>query len=994
MAATAHSRSVEDRLLRGVLKLGAFAISSDFAARYPDAAIAIAQRRIANVQDYYVEFGSSRFQSPNPCVLPEVYVEALRRSGRQSSRHPLLDYIENGGAHAAPVHWLFDESTFQQEAPAVRDAVAKRNLISAYVYYLSQAQDDMLDGVRPHWIFDPGFYRKRYGVRGNTLLHFLQEGQFQGHTPGVLFDPDYYVTLHRLFPTPDRDGYPFSPLQHFINGGMRAGHVPIPDFDPAFYLRFYPDVGEGIGRGIVSSAFEHFGRFGHIEGRDPNPFFSNKDYLELNPEVRRELSPAGPRSPFEHFLLTGYKRGLRARMPLQQAKVPEEWGKALFEKRAAARMQEYVHTRPDWSGAAAPTVSCIVPVFNNFMFTCSLLAQLHAEFGRYQALEVIVVDNGSTDGTNSLESNGRLRIVRVPEPIGYTKACNIGAGAAAGSIFVFLNNDIEIEPGSIERIAGLVTDQQTIYGPRILLATGELQEAGGYVYSDGAAIGYGRTADPTSAAFLYRREVDYVSGCFMVVPRNLFESLGGFDEQFSPGYYEDTDLCLRTAQRGGRVVYEPRLRITHYEYASYSSGRPPKVSSALMARNEIAFRRKHRDWLRSHGRDRVLLKKAVFAASTWRRPEVLIIEDLIPAQDTGSGFPRTASVIDSLGELGYSVCVWPVNSWATAPVPIWREAGATIEVVDVRTWGRNLARFLNEQGDRFEWIWICRTHNYRGLGETIRHWKGKSRERRIIFDTEAIAAPRDVALLRLMGRETSPSELLQRTTAELGDLEAVDTILVVNRLDASLIERSTGIRPEILGQRYAAAPSVPGWNLRKDIGFLGAFFGRNNPNYDSIVWFVREVLPRLRTRQPGLVLKIAGHFTEDIADDEVFRSPGVQFVGSIADLAAFFSTIRVFVAPTRYAGGLPLKVQHAMSYGVPSVVTDLLARQLDLDPNTAGPVRVANVNDARAFMEGVTALYSNEALWKEASEASLDYVRRNCSPERFTETVAKVIGKV
>lgn len=995
MHSSSLDRSLSRRVIRQILHLYPFKISDDFLSRSRNAALSIAQGKASDIYEYFVAEGLSRLESPNPCILPRVYANRIELTPDQRSL-ALLHYVEHGGVLAAPIHWLFDEAAAQEASPAVKDAVTKRNLISAYWHYLSAKRDDSLP-FRPHWLFDPIFYRQKYDVDGNALHDFLTEGQFTGKTPSVFFDVDYYCSTYQVPQRGGIDGYPFSPLEHFITAGAAAGMVPTPDFDDAHYLRAYPDVAEAIEKGSFRSAFEHFARFGHLERRDPNQYFSARDYMDLNPEVTQEFRASGLRSPFEHFITTGRERGLRAHVPMRQVRVPEQWGKALFEKRAAMRMQEYIRNAPDWIARDRPRISCVIPVVDNFACTCSLLQQLHFEFRQHGSFEVIVVDNGSKDGTLTLQSTGNLKVIRVGEAIGYTRACNLGAAAATGDICVFMNNDIEIESGLFEQIDELMSaDARLICGPRIVLSTGELQEAGGYVFADGSAMGYGRGADPTASRFLCRREVDYVSGCFLVIPKSFFDELGGFDEIFSPGYYEDTDLCLRAAQSDGRVVYQPELRITHYEYASYSAGRPPRVSAGLMARNQRTFAHKHGEWLRFHGRDRRTLSSIILGDGSGRKPEILLVEDEPPQANSGSGFSRTASIIETFGELGHSVAVWPTNQSADAAVTRWTSDGRTVETIDASAWGRDFGRFLREEGDRFQWIWVCRTHNYpRSIANGASEWRRGGADRRIILDTEAVAAARDVSLLNLAGVASSDAELRERAAIEFRDLEAIDAIVAVNGLDASLITNTVDLTPKVLGHRFSVArrpAAPPAWSDRGAVGFLGAFFGRETPNYDAVSWFTKEVLPRLRASHPEMIFKIAGHCRADISRDDIFLTAGVEFLGPQTDLEQFFDGIRVFVAPTRYAGGLPHKVQHAMAYGVPVVVTDLLARQLELAEGDAAAAGIAPVNDAAKFADQVLALYDNQGLWKKRSALGDGYIAEACDPDRFRGIVAEILS--
>ncbi len=114
---------------------------------------------------------------------------------------------------------------------------------------------------------------------------------------------------------------------------------------------------------------------------------------------------------------------------------------------------------------------------------------------------------------------------------------------------------------------------------------GRLQEAGCSVGRDGVTFPLGAGAAPDDARWAFRREVDYGSAACLLVPRERFRELGGFDDRFAPGYYEDADLCLRLAERGVPTVLEPAARVVHLQHGSSSVER----ARELVRRNRAAF---------------------------------------------------------------------------------------------------------------------------------------------------------------------------------------------------------------------------------------------------------------------------------------------------------------------------------------------------------------------------------------------------------------------
>ena len=90
----------------------------------------------------------------------------------------------------------------------------------------------------------------------------------------------------------------------------------------------------------------------------------------------------------------------------------------------------------------------------------------------------------------------------------------------------------------------------------------------GIIWQDASGWNYGKFDDPAKPEYNYLRDVDYCSAAALMVPKALFESVGGFDSRYAPGYYEDTDLAFKVRQAGYRVLYQPLSEVIHCEGAT------------------------------------------------------------------------------------------------------------------------------------------------------------------------------------------------------------------------------------------------------------------------------------------------------------------------------------------------------------------------------------------------------------------------------------------
>jgi GT2 family glycosyltransferase len=945
-----------------------------------------------DLSEHFLVIGQFAGADPNPLFLLSHYIAESAYRNRDPGHGPCEDYMRNAGLLQASAHWLFDERWVQGLQPKIQDAIKKRNLISAYLYFLRLKP---ANNFQPHPLFNGAFYKIMAGLgpEQNAFSHFLEIGQHQGISPHPLFDPEFYVAFNTITGIGQGQEYE-SPLHHFIARGKSLGLIPIGDFDPDYYAAKNLEVVEASNKGNRADLFDHFLRFGQYEKRAPHEFFSFEDYLWYNPLVLDEIKKYNLCSAFEHFLAFGRKRGLRAHRPLYRVRVPELHAKGIFEQRARIGAQLATQDILEFPEANSPQISLIVPVHDNFIFTMSLLAQLERECRASPAIptEVLVVDNGSSDQTIGLGELVRgIRVIRTEEAIGYVKACNLGGEEARGELLIFLNNDIELAPGILRRIPKAFRDPKVgVSGARIVNTAGMLQEAGSILWRDGSGMGFGRGQDPTDPLFLSCRDVDYVSGCFLCIRRSLFEQIGGFDGIFSPGYCEDSDLCLQARAHGFRVIYDPALVIFHYEYASYSKGRPPSSSAALMRAKREKLYTKNRSELSVYpGHREVSPAAAAFGDASKHSPRVLFIEDRVPDAISGSGFTTAADILGVMVEAGCLVTVWSVNQRLELDIPHWSIGAWT--VLPVIGGHRTVAEHIAESGDNYDVVWVCRTHNFRNLRSALFAWRDAKQGRRIVIDTEALDATRDASMFACLGFNLSAEQIDARIRSELPDLSRADRVVAKNLADAKALSRACSMTPIILGNRFKPIERPAGFEGRSGILFVGALYGEDTSNYDSLRWFIGDVYPTVNKLIPGVGFHIVGYQDKEILTIKSDLEAQIKWCGPAADLRTFFRTNRVFAAPTRYAGGLPHKVENALSQGIPVVCTQLLAQQLEdgtgetyaMVPPDGSPVR---------FAEAVARLYLDEACWSSYQEKGLQYANRRCDPGRHKSIVLELIN--
>ncbi len=245
-------------------------------------------------------------------------------------------------------------------------------------------------------------------------------------------------------------------------------------------------------------------------------------------------------------------------------------------------------------------VSVIALTYNSAPFIVRCLESL--SWQSYPSFQVIVVDNHSTDDTVERIQQSEFRPVLIQNTTnrGCAGGNNDGWRQSDGEIIVFLNPDTEATRDWLESLVAPFADDPSvaITGCKIYYPNSRiLQHAGGILYPNAMSDHYGNQQEDTGQ-YDTQREVDYITGAAYAVRRSFLESVGGLDEDYSPAYYEETDLCYKARKQGLKVLYVPSAVIYHHESPTLLRCSPAFYKTYY--RSRIRFLLKNyslRDWL-------------------------------------------------------------------------------------------------------------------------------------------------------------------------------------------------------------------------------------------------------------------------------------------------------------------------------------------------------------------------------------------------------------
>ena len=379
--------------------------------------------------------------------------------------------------------------------------------------------------IRSSGTFDEQWYRSQVpgGVPRSTdpIKHYVREGAAAGLSPNPLFSPAYYLAQA---PTAERST--LGPFVHYLRLGTIEGRSPHPAFDLEYYLSQAPQAHEHPG-----GALGHFLEVGWRNWVKINEWFSATAYKELHPH-------AGEHEPAILDLLR--------RAAAWLADVPDHRSfPRLYDEFDHERARCFVVEMSELAGRGdGPLVTVVMPVRDRVDTIGTAIGSVLEQ--TYEPLELLVVDDGSVDGTPDVVSSfddPRVRLIR-QEPTGVCRARNRAISEAAGTYVAYLDSDNTWEPGFLATMVAFLesTEHDVAYSGLAI----ERQGRASY-----------RGAPLDRAALL---EANYIDCNTLVHQRQLAEAIGGWDEALRRA--NDWDFTIRITAVGN-VGYAPFIGVRY-----------------------------------------------------------------------------------------------------------------------------------------------------------------------------------------------------------------------------------------------------------------------------------------------------------------------------------------------------------------------------------------------------------------------------------------------
>ncbi|SDN44284.1 Glycosyltransferase, GT2 family [Desulfonauticus submarinus] len=680
-------------------------------------------------------------------------------------------------------------------------------------------------------------------------------------------------------------------------------------------------------------------------------------------------------------------------------------------------------------------ISIIIPVYNQVEYTRRCLYILSYVLKKFLNCEVIVIDNASSDETSNFlkQVSGNFKVITNKENLGYTLACNQGAEEASGEFLLFLNNDTEPFSGFLEHMLKVFERECNVgaVGCQLIYPNGTIQEAGAVVFSDGTALNFGRGKDPMLSIFNRVSRVDYCSGACLLTPKEIFKEVGGFDPIYSPGYYEDTDYSFTLRSLGLETYYEPNAKILHH--GSVSAGLDENQGMRrFLSINRKKFLKKWSIALRKHEDrpedldcvwtvDRDFLgfrvannyikrkyhhfsffcsaenklvtdnfqkkfkmeKKSFF--HSYKDTDICFVSDFMPRFDCSSSQLRVHNILKICTSLGYKLNYFyfipDENDQCYADL----HKNVTFKLIDFNS--KRYLEYILDSNPKVLWVtnlWLL--EYFQKVRFIVKEIRKHGQDIKIIIDTMDFHAKKFLRKYRLSKDISDLYVAEQFLKLEQETYPFADQLIVVTEQEKKDLEQELINLPPITvipNIHYFSNINIP-FAKRKGIVFLGNF--DVNHNYDAVLYFLKEIYPRILELNDNIKFHIVGFKSRE--KFKHLENENVIVHGKVKDLQSFLQQFRVFVCPLTYGAGMKGKIGEAIVSGLPIVSTAIGIEGFDLRDKV--DCFVADSPDDFALKTSL--LYSKQDIWENFVKKSREKLEEKINLDKIKTNINKLLS--
>ncbi|MGH8764070.1 MAG: glycosyltransferase, partial [Nitrosospira sp.] len=360
-------------------------------------------------------------------------------------------------------------------------------------------------------------------------------------------------------------------------------------------------------------------------------------------------------------------------------------------------------------------------------------------------------------------------------------------------------------------------------------------------------------------------------------------------------------------------------------------------------------------------------------------PWVLVVDLRTPTPDQDSGSVRMSAIIRLLREMEFRITF---ISDSEEYLPHYQE---TLEEqgIDVLRGFNAARRHLADAGGKYHFVLLSRPEV---AFQYLPYVRAYALYATIIYDTVDLHWIRFEREMQVSGDRSLLDVIAHFRRMELFNTACADLVLAITNEERNrLLIEQPDAKITILPNIHEPYPPKMSFDQRKGLLFIGSFW--HKPNEDAVIYFVRDILPKIIEEIPDLVFYIIG--SNMPATVRALRSANVEPLGFVANVAPYFESCRIFVAPLRFGAGMKGKVGQSMSHGLPVITTQIGAEGMGLHHGK----HVLVATGPQDFADSVVRLYGNKLLWRNLSTESLVYLKANYSLAANRKQMVEIFGR-
>lgn len=589
--------------------------------------------------------------------------------------------------------------------------------------------------------------------------------------------------------------------------------------------------------------------------------------------------------------------------------------------------------------------------------------------------EIILIQEGVVHSESpAFHEIPNLILANVNSDQGRDEKFNQAATLASGEHLLFVDVDLELGASCIESLLETFQEfpQAAAVTGKVLLPNGRLYEAGAILYSNGELESYGGEADPLTPEYSFCRPVNACSSDLLMVRRDAFDEVSGFSGGYYSDRYQTADLLLGLRLLGKHTYFQP------VAIASWLEGGAPQPENAeIVEASAMHLMHKWEEELKELPSKNSVVRSA---AEYDVKKHAIVLDHRIPTPDQDSGSLRMWNLIEVLQSMGYKVTFVPDNLDATGTYAK-RLQSKGVEIIYAPFYG-SVVSYLGDAGRNANLAIVSRQEV---ASKHLGNVRAMCPQATILFDTVDLHFLRNEREAEITGIPEAVEQAKMMRESELSLAKLADRTLVVSSVEADVLrDADPSIEVDVVSNIQSVNGISNRYSQRNGILFIGGF--EHPPNVDGVLWFCREIFPKILEVEPGIHFHIIG--SKPPAEILELASDQVTVHGYVEDVRPIFESCRLSVAPLRYGAGVKGKVNQSLGFGLPCIVTPIAGEGMHLVDGKDAIIR----ETAEEFATGLVQAYSDEEVWNTMSANSLKIVAEHFSFEAARDALSRALA--